>query len=472
MLQTVLFCQGCNEKVPVGETEQVCPHCGLPLAPLLDAPTADFSDMAARGTYVGGFDEPAEVNDALVGKRLATYHIEAFLGKGGMARVYRATHLMLERPCAIKVLNPLLVERSPEFVKMFFAEARAAASLVHPHVVTIHTLDHDDGLHLIEMEYVAGRSLQRLVESQRRLEPATAFELMVQIGSALAAAHRLGMVHRDVKPANVLVTEAGVAKLADFGLAKRVMAANRKSGSDSLAGTPYFMAPELFDGCQAGPRSDVYAMGVTLHFLLTGRFPYMHHSVAELGRLHAEAPIPDLRQSPCDAPPDAADLLRRAMAKAPADRHADACELHDELKAIYGGLRSLETLVRQALCDTNVEWQGEDNCFQAVVRFPNGRSQRVWVEACSRGAIEQRIVKIYSVCAPVVECYYRRALELNAVLPHGSIGIEPVDSRPHFVMVNTYPRATCDPEEIRQSVLSIGRYADDVEQALTSNDRH
>jgi serine/threonine-protein kinase len=106
---------------------------------------------------------------------------------------------------------------------MFFSEARAAASLVHPHVVTIHTIAHDDGLHLIEMEYVAGRSLQSVLEAERRLDATRATGFLVQIASALAVAHGRSMVHRDIKPGNVLITEAGVAKLADFGLAKRVV---------------------------------------------------------------------------------------------------------------------------------------------------------------------------------------------------------------------------------------------------------
>ena len=472
MPQTVLFCVGCNEKVAVPQAERHCPHCGQSLLPLLDAPTMAFNDLDARGTYVADNDTPVDPLDTLLGKRLATYSIDSFLGKGGMARVYRGTHLMLERPCAIKVLNRALVERNPDYVRMFFAEARAAASLVHPHVVTIHTINHDDGLHLIEMEYVVGRSLQRLVEAQQRLEPIEALSLLVQIGSALSEAHRLGMVHRDIKPGNVLVTETGTAKLADFGLAKRVLLDGRGSPSESLAGTPYFMAPELFDGEQADPRSDVYAMGVTLFYLLTGRYPYVDRSLAELARKHAQEPVPDLTQLEPGVPSDAAAVVARSLAKRPADRYADASELHADLKAAYGGLRSLDSLIREALAGTNVEWQGSDERFGAIVRLDNGRSQTVRIEASRGGAIAQRIVKIYSVCAPAVESYFRRALELNAALPHGSIGIELVDGQAHFVMGNSYPRATCDAEEIRQSVISIGRHADEVEQALTAGDRH
>jgi serine/threonine-protein kinase len=468
---TVMFCQGCNEKVAVRPVDRHCPLCGETLSPLQDAPTADFSDLAARGTYVGSYPEQSSEVDRLIGKRVSKYSIEAFLGKGGMARVYRATHLMLERPCAIKVLNPLLVQRNPDYVKMFFAEARAAASLVHPHVVTIHTIDHDDGLHLIEMEYVVGQSLQRMVESRKRLEPIEALAVMVQIASALAEAHRFGMVHRDIKPANVLVTESGVAKLSDFGLAKRV-ARSGAATSEPLAGTPYFMAPELFEGQHANSASDVYAMGVTFYFLLTGHYPFVEHTVTELARMHYESPIPDIRQAVTEVSEQVATIVTRCLSKSPQDRYADASQLHGELLAAYRGLRSLESLVREALAHSSAPWQGQGNRFETVVPLANGRKQRVIVEAGCKPPLADQIVRIYSPCAPATEGYYRSALELNAALSHGAIGIEPVDGQLYFVMGNAYPRSTCDPEEIRRSVLEIARHADQTERLLTGRDQY
>ncbi|MBI3463861.1 MAG: serine/threonine protein kinase, partial [Planctomycetes bacterium] len=219
MPRNVLFCAGCNEKFAVSAGDETCPQCGQALVPPDGATTPDYFDLEARGTYAAGGSAKADADDSLVGRHLGTYLIDAFLGKGGMARVYRAKHLMLERLCAIKVLNPELAARNADYIEMFLSEARAAASLVHPHVVTIHTIGRDEGLHYLEMEYVVGRSLQNLVDLQGPLDPLYATHLMVQICSALAEAHRRGMVHRDVKPANVLVTESGVAKLADFGLA-------------------------------------------------------------------------------------------------------------------------------------------------------------------------------------------------------------------------------------------------------------
>ena len=470
--QSVLFCHGCNEKFAVPVDSRNCPQCGLTLAVPSDESTLDYEDMAARGTYMAGTDGATEADDSLVGRQLGLYDINAFLGKGGMARVYRARHLMLERACAIKVLNPQLVERNPEYIDMFLSEARAAASLVHPNVVTIHTIGHDDGLHYIEMEYVLGRSLQRFIESSGKPDPTQATNFMVQVSSALAEAHRMGMIHRDLKPANVLVTSSAVAKLADFGLAKRVVGAGRSSAGRLVSGTPHYMAPELFDGHPADKRSDVYAMGVTYFYLLTGRLPYVDQSFTDLAIRHATDPVPDIREIRDDVPADAVTVVLTCMAKDPKDRYADASELHAEVKAVYGGLRSIESLLREALADTPIHVQHTGDRYMAEIQLLGGRSQTVFVESCTAEAISERVVKMYSVCGPASESFYERALELNAVIPHGSIAIEKIAGVPHFVIGNTYPRATCDPEEVRRSVLTIAQHADDVERLLTGGDTH
>jgi serine/threonine-protein kinase len=472
MSQTVLFCHCCNEKFAVSESDPACPHCGQTLLGLSEAPTADLSDVRDRGTCLVGIDSHEERSDKLLGRRLHTYQIEAFLGKGGMAKVYRGLHLTLERPCAIKVLNPTLVRRNPDFVKMFFAEARTAASLVHPHVVTIHTIAHDDGLHLIEMEYVAGRSLQSVLEFERRLDVTRATGFLVQISSALAVAHGRGMVHRDIKPGNVLVTDNGVAKLADFGLAKRVVGLKAPSGNEPLVGTPYFMAPELFRGQQADSRSDVYALGITYYCLLAGAYPITASNVVDLAEKHADAPLPDISQVRSDIPPEATAVLHKAMSKDPRDRYADAAEMHAELKGVFGSLRTLESLVRDALDGTHAIWHGGGERFTVWVPLPCGRSQTVYIQTCQGATIAEQVVEIYSPCGPVREDFLRRALELNGRVPHGSIAIEKCQGVDYFVMGNAYPRATCDPEEVRQSVLMIARHADALELSLTGGDRH
>ncbi len=461
-----LFCQGCNEKFAVSDDQPACPHCGQTLAALTDAPTQAFDDLDARGTYLPATDVQEDVADELVGRRIGTYAIDSFLGKGGMARVYLATHTTLERPCAVKVLHPDLVARNGDYVSAFLAEARSAASLVHPNVVTIHTIGSDQGLHFIEIEFVAGRSVQRLVDAGHPLDPTLVASLMVQMCAALAEAHRVGMVHRDIKPSNALVTADWVAKLSDFGLAKRVVGADLGASQQSLVGTPYYMAPELFDGQHADKRSDIYAMGVTFFHLLTGRLPFVDRSVVDLAQRHRNDPAPDVSVLRPDAPGDAARIVARCLAKDPADRFADAAELLADLKALYGCVRDLESLLAEALAGLDLEWHREGGQIVVPVARAGGEARRIVVEATSFGPIAERIVKIYSLCGPAREDYYRHALELNARLPHASIAIEQVDGRPQFVMANTYPRATCDPEEIRHSVLAIARHADDIERSL------
>jgi serine/threonine-protein kinase len=471
MTENALFCPGCNEKFAVPAASRVCPQCGQTVAALTEAPTLDLADIAVRGTYTPN-GVAQDDDESLLESQLATYKIEAFLGKGGMARVYRAMHLTLERPCAIKVLNPQLVELHPGSVDMFLSEARAAASLIHPNVVTIHTIGCDRGLHFIEMEYVFGQSLQRYIEMAGQPGPTRATYFLLQIASALAAAHSMNLVHRDIKPANVLVSDAGSAKLADFGLAKRVMGVGKLSSRQAPAGTPHYMAPELFDGHTPDKRCDVYAMGVTYFYLLTGRLPFADQSLTDLAIRHAMDPVPDIKAFCPDAPDDAIAIVHRCMAKDPADRFEDAFELIEDIKAVYGGLQCLESLLKEALLNAPVQIEGKSNRFTVQVTLGGGRSQTVIVEACDAAPIADRIVKIYSVCGLATEDYYQRALELNATIPHGSIAIESIAGKPHFVMNDTYPRSTCDVEELRRSVLTIARYADDVERLLSHADRH
>jgi len=411
-------------------------------------------------------------NDELVGTRLGIYLIERFLGKGGMARVYRAKHLTLERACAIKVLRPSRNTGEGGAVESLLAEARAAAALVHPHVVTLHTIGHEGNHHFLEMEFVDGQSLAQLIRSKGPLPAPEATRLMVQTSSALAQAHHIGMIHRDIKPSNVLVTREGVAKLSDFGLAKQGVALLDSTDGRVLTGTPYFMAPELFHGEPATARSDVYAMGVMYYTLLTGRVPVSGASLNELVRAHARRTEVDVRDIVAVAGDAPSRVVEACLAPIAERRYADAGELFDELRAVYGSLRDLESLLEESLADAQVTFQGSGDKSEVSVELDGGRSQIVHVEICSGAAVSDQIVEIFSICGPVCDRYLRRALELNASIPHGSIAIQTVDGKPQFVMSNAYPRATCDPEEIRRSVLSIARHADEVEQRLTGQDCH
>jgi serine/threonine-protein kinase len=461
------FCFGCNEKIALGVDQDTCPHCGQTLSAVVDAPTLEFTRLQERGTYFPDLQSTDSEVMELVGKPFANYTIERLLGRGGMAWVFLARHATLWRPCAVKILNRQLSPESDERVAMFLAEARAAAALVHPHVVAIHSLGEDQGWHFIEMEYVDGTSLHSRIATQAA-DPIQATEWMMQICSALAAAHQAGIIHRDLKPANVLVTATNCAKLADFGLAKRI--AQSGTGTQPMVGTPYYMAPELFLGQPADQRSDIYAMGVTYFYLLTQRMPFLGTTVQQLAAQHAGHAIPDPRQLRGDVPQEAYAVVQRCLAKSRTDRYADAIELLSDLRSVFGSLRSLESLLRQALEGLNLSVHGTGDRFELQVALHGGRRQTVMVESTEAGPRSERLVKIYSRCGPVHAEFLRRALELNATIPHGSIAIETVNGAAQFVMGNAYPRATCDPEEIRKSVLTIARHADGIEQQLTGRD--
>ncbi len=237
------------------------------------------------------------------------------IGRGSMARVYEAEHQFLCRLCAIKVLNPGLVARQPQIREQFWAEARVVANLIHPGVVTVHNLGTDRDYHFIEMEYVAGGiSLKETLIKDGPFEPILASKLVHQVVQALGAAHRSGLVHRDVKPANVLLTTEGRAKLADFGLVRRLGELGR--AGPKVAGTPTFMAPELFVGDPASPRSDLYAVGVMFYYLLSARLPFSADRISRLIHLHRHEPVPDIREMLPDLSEHLTDILARCLAQA------------------------------------------------------------------------------------------------------------------------------------------------------------
>ncbi len=441
-----------------------CPHCGGTLTVHSHLPTLDAATAVAaipRSTDQTG--------DPLVGQQISHYSVERFLGAGGMGRVYLARHLTLYRPCALKVLAPELSRTQPELLELLLSEARTAAQLVHPHIVAIHYIGFDRGYHFIEMEYVEGQSLKSLVE-QTQLETARATLFMQHVTEALAEAPRQDFVHRDIKPSNILVNAQDVAKLADFGLARHV-GDLRRQRVRSLSGTPNFMAPELWRGEPASRQSDIYALGVTYFFLCTKSYPFVAERLPELAQLHQEQPVPDVRLLTPHVPDSVADVIGRCLAKNPADRFSDAEELSQQLRAIYLRLRSLETLVREALLGVNCTLSVVDKKrFEVRAELPGGRRQAVYIEECAVQGECEPVVRVYSPCGPDESRFYRRALQLNARTCFGAVAITDCCGTEQFVMLHAHPRSSCDPVVLRSSILSIAQHADEIERALTGHD--
>lgn len=408
--------------------------------------------------------------DDLIGKTLAQYHILEHLGKGSMAQVYKARHLGLERVSALKIIDPRLVARRPGIRDQFWAEARAAANLAHPHVVTIHNLGTDGGFHFIEMEYVPGSlSLRDSLVKGGPFEPTRAARLVRQVLKALAAAHAAGLVHRDVKPANVLLTPEGNAKLADFGLAQ---ARSKLAGADQpLAGTPTFMAPELFGGTPASPQSDLYAVGVMFYSLLTGRLPFRADRIDALIRMHRSQPVPDIRQIAPGVNPRLAAIIERCLAKSPADRYATADELGDEIQLLIHHFRDTEGLLRQSLEGVDCFIQGHRDTFRILIPQPGDRLHEVMVEVSDgEGGKAERFLSVFSVCGPADPEYYGFALAMNSRLTFGGLSIRYVLGKPMLVMSRTFARDRVGPRDLRDAIIEIAANSDRIEKKMTRLD--
>jgi serine/threonine-protein kinase len=436
--------------------------------------TIDFRPElhATLADHLKAVDEDGfPLRDDLIGRTLGQYRLGRVIGRGSMARVHHAEHLGLGRSCAIKIMNPGLIAHQPQIVERFWAEARAAAHLVHPHVVTIHNLGFDRGYHFIEMELVpGGHSLKEVLLREGPLQPLRATTLVHQVTLALGAAHRAGIIHRDVKPANVLLSVEGLAKLADFGLVQR--STDRDLGTARVAGTPSFMAPELFEGTEADPRSDLYAIGVMYFYLLTGRLPYVADRIDALIELHRAAPIPDLRAHLAEAPDPIVATITRLLAKDPSGRPESTEELADSLRATIGQLRDTDDLVAEALAGLDVQLhRGECESYRVVVPLPSQRLHEVFLESV-RGRQGERLLTVFSVCAPASGHHFEFALRLNAELTYGSLSIRNVEGQPMFVMSRTFDRQHVGAADIRAAVQEIARQGDRVEERLTQADHY
>ena len=292
--------------------------------------------MAVATATNASFQITALRREASEARRLGQYQLKQRLGAGGMGEVYLAEHRLLKRPCAVKLIHP---ERAGDAaaLRRFEREVRATAQLTHPNTVEIYDYGHaEDGTFYYVMEYLPGLDLDDLVTRYGPVPPARAVQFLRQLCGALQEAHAAGLVHRDIKPGNVLVCRHGgrhdVAKLLDFGLVQATGARgddpSRLTAKGTVVGTPAYMAPEQARGAEAADaRSDLYSLGALGYFLLAGRPPFQGRTALEVILAHVQEPVPPL----ADAPADLEAVLRRCLAKAPADRFPDAGSLDEAL---------------------------------------------------------------------------------------------------------------------------------------------
>jgi serine/threonine-protein kinase len=270
------------------------------------------------------------------------YTLEQKVGEGGMARVYRGRDARLNRTVAVKVLHPHYAD-DPAFLRRFQHEAQAAANLSHPAIVDVYDVGQDGDTHYIVMEYVDGRDLKSLINREAPLDIDRAVGIAEAVASGLEAAHRLGLIHRDIKPQNIMVSADGQVRITDFGIAKSHLS-TALTETGVTFGTADYIAPEQAQGQPATPPSDIYALGVVLYEMLTGRLPFSGDNPVGVAMQHVSAPPPPLRRFNGAVSPQLESLVLRALAKDPRERPQSAAEFAQLLRS-YRSLAAQETMV-------------------------------------------------------------------------------------------------------------------------------
>ena len=257
---------------------------------------------------------------------ISGYRIEKRVGQGGMASVYLAIQVSLDRPVALKILSPDYSD-SPEFSKRFLNEGRILASLRHSNIITIHDIGIEDGMHYISMEYVEGEDLKSQLRAG--IKSSTALNYIETIADCLQVAHKRNIVHRDVKPANVMFREDGTLLLTDFGIAKQLGGTSDLTVTGSTLGTPHYLSPEQARAQPLDGRADIYSLGIMLYEMLVGKKPYQGDSDINTVLKHITEPIPTLPAHLTSFQP----MLDKMIAKSPADRFSDVAELINAIRA-------------------------------------------------------------------------------------------------------------------------------------------
>lgn len=280
-----------------------------------------------------------ETGDPLVGRLIdSRYQIEAFVARGGMATVYKATDTRLNRTVAIKVMHPSLAE-DPDFVRRFEREARSAATFSHPSVVAVHDQGMDGDLVYLAMEYVDGTTLRGLLRDQGPLSAPIALSIVEPVLDALSAAHRAGFIHRDVKPENVLISTTGQVKIADFGLARAIEDSTASQVTQGvLIGTVAYLAPEQVKTGHADQRSDVYSTGIILYECVVGQTPFVGATPLSVAYQHVNDDVTPPSQANPSVPAVIDELVLVATAKDPEERYADAADFSHHVHAIRSTL--------------------------------------------------------------------------------------------------------------------------------------
>ena len=273
----------------------------------------------------------SETTPSLVGQVISGCEILQKTAEGGMGSVYRARHKALNRQVCIKILSPSLA-KDKKAVELFLTEARAIAELDHPNIVNVYDVGKENGYYFIVMSFIEGQTLSSLLKKQKILPISQVLDLFDGVLQGLAAAHAKGIIHRDIKPSNILINPQGQPKLVDFGIAKKVDKDTGSTKTTELAGTAYFIAPEQALGRRLDIRADLYSIGASMYYVLTGQFPYNGKNTVEIIQKHINEPVPNPAKLRKEMPPWLALAIQKLMNKNPDDRFQTAKEVCDHFR--------------------------------------------------------------------------------------------------------------------------------------------
>ena len=272
------------------------------------------------------------------------YQIIKTIGEGGMANVYLAYDTILDRDVAVKVLRGDLAN-DEKFVRRFQREALSASSLTHPNIVEVYDVGEDHGQYYIVMEYVEGRHLKDLIKKRGKLTLSEVIDIMLQITDGMSVAHDSYIIHRDIKPQNIMILENGLVKIMDFGIAM-AMNSTQLTQTNSVMGSVHYLPPEQANGKGSTLQSDIYSMGIVMYELLTGKLPYKGDNAVEIALKHLKEPLPSIRDELPNIPQSVENIIIKATAKNPKNRYADAREMHNDLLTCLDESRANEEKIK------------------------------------------------------------------------------------------------------------------------------
>jgi len=322
-------CPSCQTQVQLQEQdskeETKCPDCGTSVSFSISEPEPIPTNRTEKDLDL------TPTKDPHIGKIIDGCRLTERIAKGGMGLVYRANHLVLGKDVAIKILSrEMAFDR--EFINRFLTEAKIAAQLDHPNIVQIHDVGKEQGLYFIHMQFIDGKSVSDIMDDKSPVDLLTALRIAAHTANGLAFAHQKNVIHRDIKPGNIMVSNEGKIKIADFGLAKNLHVKTSQTVTGQVLGTPFFMSPEQCTADYMDHRTDQYSLGATLYYMICGKYPFDSEETMNIMRMHRDKPVeffPDIKDK---FPVPVQHLIKRMMAKDRKDRYARTEDLAIDIK--------------------------------------------------------------------------------------------------------------------------------------------